>query len=144
MKILFISSMAIVSSDAAANEKLFLRTLGLPLERHPTDTTYLFSEKIEGAKHFGVWPLVEAAKACFGSDRWPSDKPQPQFCIEFEVATAAEVSAAAQELQAKGYGLLHEARTEPWGQTVARMLTNEGGILGISYAPWMHEPERRP
>ena len=75
MKILFISSIAIVSSDAVANEKLFLQTLGLPLERHQTDTAYLFSEKIEGAKHFGVWPLAEAAKACFGTDRWPPGKP---------------------------------------------------------------------
>lgn len=144
MEILFISSMAVVSSDAAANEKLFLQTLGLPLERHPTDTTYLFSEKIEGAKHFGIWPLAEAAKACFGTERWPSDKTPPQFCIEFEVVTAAEVATAARELQSKGYRLLHDARTEPWGQTVARILTNEGGILGISHAPWMHKPKRRP
>ncbi|TIL50823.1 MAG: glyoxalase, partial [Mesorhizobium sp.] len=31
------------------------------------------------------------------------------------------------------------ARTEPWGQTVARVLTIEGAIVGRSYAPWMHE-----
>ena len=138
MKILFISSMAVVSADAAASNKLFLQTLGLPLERHETDSNYLFSEKIEGAKHFGIWPLAQAAKACFGTDVWPSDRPTPQSCIEFEVADAASVATAAQELQANGYALVHQARTEPWGQTVARILTKEGVIVGISYAPWLH------
>jgi hypothetical protein len=34
--------------------------------------------------------------------------------------------------------MLHGARTEPWGQTVARLLSAEGAIVGLSYAPWMH------
>ena len=138
MTILFVSSIAIVGNNAAANAKLYLETLGLPLERHSSDSNYLFSEKMEGAKHFGVWPLEQAAEACFGKKVWPADKPTPQFCIEFEVADAPSVAAAAKELQAKGHVLIHDARTEPWGQTVARMLTHEGGILGISYAPWLH------
>ena len=138
MKILFISSFAIVGAHADANSKLYLETLGLPLERHAADANYLFSEKMEGAKHFGIWPLAQAARSCFGTDVWPMDKITPQFCIEFEVADAGSVAAAALELQAKGHELIHDARTEPWGQTVARMLTNEGGILGISYAPWLH------
>ena len=33
--------------------------------------------------------------------------------------------------------LLHGARTEPWGQTVARLLSPEGLMVGVSYAPWM-------
>jgi catechol 2,3-dioxygenase-like lactoylglutathione lyase family enzyme len=138
MKILFVSSMAIVGNDGPGNRKLYLDTLGLPLEQHPVDANYLFSEKMDGCKHFGVWPLTQAAQACFGTNTWPADKPAPQFCIEFEVANAEEVGAAAKELQAKGHHLIHDARTEPWGQTVARMLTHEGGILGISYAPWLH------
>jgi hypothetical protein len=122
MKIEFIASMAIVAPD----------------ERHQGDD-YYFSEKVGGSRHFGVWPLSQAAQACFGTSEWPADRPIPQACIEFEVADVESVAAAAEELRAKGYLPLHAARTEPGGQTVARILTPEGVIVGISYAPWMHE-----
>jgi catechol 2,3-dioxygenase-like lactoylglutathione lyase family enzyme len=138
MKILFISSVAIVTRDPAESRRLFIDTLGLPLQRHEGDD-YYFSEGIGGSKHFGVWPLSQAAEACFGTREWPVDRPIPQACIEFEVADLDGVTVAAQELQARGYALLHDARTEPWGQTVARILTGEGVIVGISYAPWMHQ-----
>ena len=59
----------------------------------------------------------------------------PQASIEFEVADPDAVAAAGSELQRAGYELLHPARTEPWGQTVARLLTGDGVIVGISYAP---------
>jgi hypothetical protein len=62
--------------------------------------------------------------------------------FEFEVADKESVASAAIELQAKGYVVLHEVRTEPWGQTIARIQTPEGAIIGISYAPWMHEGEK--
>ena len=58
--------------------------------------------------------------------------------IEFEVQDADAVAAAAAELTAKGFALLHEARQEPWGQTVARLLSNEGSIVGIPYTPSQH------
>jgi catechol 2,3-dioxygenase-like lactoylglutathione lyase family enzyme len=140
MKILFISSMAIVTPDPAQSRKLFVDTLGLPLKRHEGDD-YYFSESIDGSKHFGVWPLSQAAEACFGTREWPADRPIPQACIEFEVEDLDSVAAAAQELQEKGYALLHGPRTEPWGQTVACLLTLEGAIVGISYAPWMHKAD---
>jgi hypothetical protein len=62
----------------------------------------------------------------------------PQASVEFEVESEAAVADAAKELEAKGYSLLHPARTEPWGQTVARLLSPENAVLGISYAPWLH------
>jgi catechol 2,3-dioxygenase-like lactoylglutathione lyase family enzyme len=138
MKILFISSMAIITPDPAASRKLFMDALGLPLKRHEGDD-YYFSENIGGSKHFGVWPLSQAAEACFGTREWPADRPTPQACIEFEVEDLDSVATAAQELQEKGYALLHGARTEPRGQTVARLQTTEGAIVGISYAAWIHE-----
>ena len=58
--------------------------------------------------------------------------------MEFELATADAVAEGAAELQDRGYALLHESRTEPWGQTVARVQTLEGLVVGLSYAPWMH------
>jgi catechol 2,3-dioxygenase-like lactoylglutathione lyase family enzyme len=142
MEVLFIASVAIVTSNPAESRKLFIDTLGLPLKRHEGDD-YYFSENIRGSKHFGVWPLQQAAQACFGTTDWPSDRPVPHACFEFEVADEASVATAAAELRSKGYTLLHKARTEPWGQTVARMQMPEGVIIGISYAPWMHEAERK-
>ena len=59
--------------------------------------------------------------------------------IEFEVQDAEAVATAADELSAKGFALLHEAREEPWGQTVARLLSSEGSIVGISYTPSQHD-----
>jgi catechol 2,3-dioxygenase-like lactoylglutathione lyase family enzyme len=141
MNIVFVASIAIITPDPAESRKLFVDTLGLPLKPHEGGE-YYFSESIEGSKHFGVWPLSQAAQACFGMAAWPSDRPIPHACFEFEVADQDSVAAAAEELQSKGYTLLHDVRTEPWGQTVARMQTAEGAIVGISYQPWMHAAER--
>jgi uncharacterized glyoxalase superfamily protein PhnB len=65
----------------------------------------------------------------------------PQVSLEFELEDADAVAAGATELQEAGYSLLHPARTEPWGQTVARILSPEGAIVGLSFAPWLHEQE---
>jgi len=62
----------------------------------------------------------------------------PQASVEFEVAAADRVQVAAEELTAAGFTLLHDARTEPWGQTVARLQSSEGLVIGISYLPAMH------
>jgi catechol 2,3-dioxygenase-like lactoylglutathione lyase family enzyme len=132
MKVLFVSSFAPITSDPAASQRLYRDVLGLPLDG---EGDYVFTEKLGGVKHFGVWPLKEAAQACFGTDEWPADIPVPQASLEFDVD---DPRAAAAELVAAGHRLLHEARTEPWGQTVARVLSPEGIILGVGYSPWMH------
>jgi len=108
----------------------------LPLERHEGDE-YYSSEKVGGSKHFGVWPLAQAAQACFGIDEWPAELTIPQVSIEVEDADAVE--AAAEELAAKGFDLLHPTRTEPWGQTIVRLLSAAGSIVGVSFAPWLHD-----
>ena len=79
-----------------------------------------------------------AAQSCFGVDRWPSDVPAPHATIEFELADAEAVGAAVEELKQKGQRFVHEARVEPWGQTVARFVSPEGLLIGLSYAPWLH------
>jgi catechol 2,3-dioxygenase-like lactoylglutathione lyase family enzyme len=137
MNVLFISSVAIIAADPPESRKLFVDALGLPLEGGADG--YFHSEKVEGSKHFGVWPLAQAAQACFGTDEWPAGRTVPQLSIEFEVESAEAVGPAAAELEARGYAPLHPPRTEPWGQTVARILSIEGAIVGISYAPWLHD-----
>lgn len=138
MDIVFISSVSAIAADPAESRKLYVDAVGLPLEPHE-GTDYWSSEKVGGVKHFGVWPLSEAAQACFGQADWPSDRPVPQASIEFEVKDAAAVQPAAEELEAQGFALLHPAREEPWGQTVARVVSADGMIVGISHAPWMHD-----
>jgi catechol 2,3-dioxygenase-like lactoylglutathione lyase family enzyme len=134
----FIASMAVITPDPAESRKLYIDALGLPLEASEGDD-YFHSEHIAGTRHFGVWPLTQAAQACFGTPGWPDDRPVPQACVEFEVESLDAVQTAADELRADGFIMLHEARTEPWGQTVARLQSPEGAVLGISFAPWMHD-----
>jgi catechol 2,3-dioxygenase-like lactoylglutathione lyase family enzyme len=138
MKIEFMSSVSVIAPDPAASRELFLGALGLPLERASAEDEYFHTEKLDGCRHFGVWPLSQAAQACFGSPEWPSDRPVPQASVEFDVADAGAVQDAVEELGSQGYELLHATREEPWGQTVARVQSPEGLIVGISFAPWMH------
>jgi catechol 2,3-dioxygenase-like lactoylglutathione lyase family enzyme len=137
VNILFVASVAAVAADPPASRKLYLDALGLPLEP-AGDTEYYSSEKVGGCKHFGVWPLAEAAQACFGTDEWPADRTTPQASLEFEVEDAEAVEAGGAELAEKGFELLHPTRTEPWGQTIVRVISPEGLIVGISFAPWLH------
>jgi catechol 2,3-dioxygenase-like lactoylglutathione lyase family enzyme len=138
MPIEFLATVAVIAPDPPAGRRLYVDTLGLPLEGSGSDG-YHHSERIPGCKSFGVWPLSQAAAACFGTSRWPAERPVPQVSIEFDVADAAAVDAAVDELREAGYEPLHPAREEPWGQTVARLQSQEGVIVGISYTPMLHD-----
>ncbi|MEV8564489.1 glyoxalase [Streptomyces sp. NPDC051322] len=140
MNVLFITSTAVVVADPPQSRRLLIDTLGLPLEGE--DDGYYSSGSIPGSKHFGMWPLSQAAEACFGTPTWPAGRVVPQASIEFEVEDADAVAVAGGELERAGFDLLHPARTEPWGQTVTRLLTDDGLIVGISYAPSLHDEER--
>src|SRR5436309_6282485 len=104
MKIEFITSVAVITADPPESRKLYVDALGLPLQAAEGDD-YVHSESIGGSKHFGVWPLTQAAQACFGTDTWPKDRPIPQASIEFEVDDTRAVQAAAHELRDGGYTL---------------------------------------
>lgn len=138
MDVEFIATVSVIAADPAESRKLYVDALGLPLQAEQ-GSEYFHSEEIAGAKHFAVWPLSQAAEACFGSPEWPAERPVPQMSIEFEVADADAVSVAAAELQGQGFELLHGARQEPWGQTVARLQTVDSLIVGVSYAPSLHD-----
>jgi catechol 2,3-dioxygenase-like lactoylglutathione lyase family enzyme len=138
MRIEFLASVAVIADDPPTSRRLYVDTLGLPLASG-ADGEYFHSEAIPGCKHFGVWPLHQAAQACFGVPEWPADRPVPQVSLEFDVQDADAVQAAADELAAAGYEILHPVREEPWGQTVVRLQSLEGSIVGISYAPLLHD-----
>jgi Glyoxalase/Bleomycin resistance protein/Dioxygenase superfamily len=50
-----------------------------------------------------------------------------------------DVPAAADELKAKGYRLIHDPHTEPWGQITARLLSPEGLLIAVCYSPAFHD-----
>jgi catechol 2,3-dioxygenase-like lactoylglutathione lyase family enzyme len=106
MQVQFVTSVAPIVRDVEVSRSFYADALGLGFEGQEGD--YVFTHELEGTKHFGLWPLSEAANACFGTTEWPTEIPAPQASIEFEVA---DVRAAAAELTAKGYRLIHDAHT---------------------------------
>jgi catechol 2,3-dioxygenase-like lactoylglutathione lyase family enzyme len=136
MEVLFVAGFTPIVTDPTTSAMLYRDALGLPLDGEVGG--YLSTEQLDGVKHFGVWPLAAAAQSCFGQHIWPADVPVPQATVEFELKSVDAVHAAVDELSAKGYIFIHGAKTEGWGQTVARLLSPDGLLLGLSYTPWMH------
>jgi catechol 2,3-dioxygenase-like lactoylglutathione lyase family enzyme len=135
IKVLFVSGFGPVVRDAAESRRFYKDTLGLPLEpQQGGDPGYFHSEKIAGTKHFALWPLEDAANSCFGQKAWPKDFPVPQAWLEFDVE---DVASSARELKQRGYRMLVEERKEPWGQTVSRLLSPEGILVGLVITPWL-------
>jgi catechol 2,3-dioxygenase-like lactoylglutathione lyase family enzyme len=137
MNLEFLLTVAVIAPDPLASRRLYVEALGLPLGGRGDG--YQHSERIAGCKSFGIWPLSQVAEACFGTAKWPAERPVPQVSIEFDVTDAAAVGPASRELEQAGYELLHPPRAEPWGQTVARLQSPEGAIIGTSYAPMLHD-----
>lgn len=135
MKIHSIAGFATITAEPAASAALYQNTLGLPLQAHGE---YRFMDNFAGAQHFGVWPLSMAAQSCFGQDTWPADVPTPTSSLEFELTHEAAVQEAVAEMKAQGQAFVHEARQEPWGQTLARFLSPEGVLIALCYSPWLH------
>ncbi len=136
MKIQSIAGFATITKDPRKSAKLYKEILGLELE---SQEDYLFIDRFPGSFHFGVWPLHMAAQSCFGTDKWPSDFAEPTSTVEFELGSPEEVAKAVEELKESGQQLVHEAIQEPWGQTVARFLSPENVLVGLSYTPRLHE-----
>jgi hypothetical protein len=132
LEVLFVAGFAPIVHDDESRQ-LYWGALKLPLKE---DAGYAHTGDLDGLKHFGLWPLSQAAESCFGKAEWPKDVPVPQGCIEFEVE---DVAQATEELEAKGYRLLVKNRTEPWGQVVTRLLAPEGLLIGLTFTPWMRE-----
>src|SRR5579884_2318480 len=109
----FLSTVAVIAPDPSHSRALYVDALGLTLVGDRDG--YQHSEQVGGCKSFGIWPLSQAAEACFGVADWPAERTVPQVSVEFDVEDAAAVSAAAQELEQAGFALLHPPRTEPWG-----------------------------
>ena len=97
MDVQFVTSVAPIVRDTDTSRSFFVDALGLRLEGRDGD--HAFTHQLPGMKHFGLWPLSEAANACFGTSALPTDTPIPQASIEFEVA---DVGAAAVRARQQG------------------------------------------
>ncbi|WP_437888573.1 VOC family protein [Phytobacter sp. V91] len=138
LDVLFIAGFGPIPRDVKASAAFYQATLGLPLKGMEGNEEYLVADHdaLKGAKHFALWPLSQAAESCFGKEHWPADLPVPQSWIEFEVE---DLSRATQHLQDQGYKLLVANRLEPWGQSISRLLSPEGMLVGLSITPWMRD-----
>lgn len=138
INVLFVAGFGPVAQNSASSASFYVQALGLPLKPLEGNGDYLVSEEglLKGVKHFAVWPLSQAAHSCFGADQWPAEHPIPQGWIEYEVR---DLDAATRILREKGYRLLVANRTEPWGQTVTRLLSPEGLLTGLTITPWLRD-----
>lgn len=134
MQIQFVAGFGPIVRDMDASLRFYQDALGLPIE--PGD--YPATDDLEGVKAFALWALSGAAESCFGKKEWPADVPVPQAWLEFDVESADAVSTARVELEKKGYRVLVPPKVEPWGQTVSRLLSPEGLLVGVVFTPWMH------
>ncbi|KJM97583.1 glyoxalase [Enterobacter kobei] len=136
--VLFVAGFGPISRDTASSAAFYIHTLGLPLKPMEGNSDYLLAEvgQLKGVKHFAVWSLTQAAMSCFGEEQWPAEHPIPQGWVEYEVQ---DLDSATRILTEKGYRLLVTNRTEPWGQTVTRLLSPEGLLTGLTITPWLRE-----
>ncbi len=140
MKISFVAGFGPIVSDSFTGRRFYERALGIALEEAAPG--YFATDDLPGVRAFALWPIDQAAESCFGTTTWPADVPVPQAWIEFDLESAQAVHEAADELRTAGHRLLRPAGTEPWGQTVARLQSPEGLLVGVTYTPWMHDPPR--
>lgn len=135
-KVLFIAGFGPIVREPAESRKLYGQTFGIEFKEEAGG--YLHTEAIEGAKTFALWPLPQAAQSCFGKDAWPPDVPVPQAWLEFDVDNVEKATA---ELESRGYRMLLKNKKEPWGQTVSRLLSPEGLLIGVTFTPMMRKQE---
>jgi hypothetical protein len=134
IEVLFIAGFGPIDRNIAESRALYGNSLGISFKEDAGG--YLYTGSLQGAKHFALWPLSQAAQSCFGTDSWPDDVPIPQAWLEFEVESVEKATA---ELESRGYRMLINNKKEPWGQTVSRFLSPEGLLVGVTFTPSMRE-----
>jgi Glyoxalase-like domain len=130
----FIAGFGPIDRNIQESRELYGDSLGIRFNEDSGG--YLYTSALQGAKHFALWPLSQAAQSCFGNDSWPDSIPVPQAWLEFEVEN---VQKATEDLESRGYRMLVKNKKEPWGQTVSRFISPEGLLVGVTFTPSMRE-----
>lgn len=133
-EVLFIAGFGPIDQDIAESRKLYADSLGISFKEDAGG--YLYTGALQGAKHFALWPLSQAAQSCFGTDSWPEKIPVPQAWLEFEVENVEKATAG---LESRGHRMLLKNKKEPWGQTVSRFLSPEGLLVAVTFTPSLRE-----
>ena len=136
IKVLFIAGFGPIVRETAESRKLYGEAFGIQYKEESGE--YLHTEALQGAKSFALWPLSQAALSCFGNESWPEDIPVPQAWLEFDVDSVENATA---DLESRGYRILVKNKKEPWGQTVTRLLSPEGLLVGVTFTPVMRKEE---
>ncbi|WP_344096578.1 glyoxalase [Microbacterium deminutum] len=121
------------------SRRFYQDALGIELSE-PTPG-YLDTHSLTGVKVFALWRLSDAAQSTFATAEWPSNRTIPQAWLEFELASAHAVADGEEELIAAGYDILASTHVEPWGQTISRLLSPEGMLVGLSYFAELHDDQ---
>ena len=112
-------SMAQLLAPRNSAEERFQSIWPRPWEAHRSESReWMAAEALKGAKGFALWPLSQAPRSCFGKD-----------------STA--------NLELRGYRMLVKNKKEPWGQTVSRIISPEGLLVGVTFTPLMRGKEKR-
>jgi len=130
-------TVAMIAPSPVSSRNLYVEALGLALEGEGDG--YYHSEQITGCKSFGIWPLSQAAQACFGADRWPAERryrssassstsPMPLRSTRLQANSSRPAISCCTELARS-----HGARRSP------RLQSLEGALIGISLAPALHD-----
>jgi hypothetical protein len=133
-EVLFIAGFGPIDRDIAESRTLYGNSLGISFKEDAGG--YLYTGALQGAKHFALWPLSQAARSCFGTNSWPENLPVPQAWLEFEVEN---VESATADLESRGYRMLVKSKMETWGQTVSRFISPEGLLIGVTFTPSLRD-----
>ena len=136
IEVLFVAGFGPIVREMSTSRKLYSEALGIRFKEESDG--YLHTEALQGAKTFALWPLPQAALSCFGNESWPEDIPVPQAWLEFDVESVESATAA---LESQGYRILVRNKIEPWGQTVTRLLSPEGLLVGVTFTPLLRKAE---
>ncbi len=125
-----LASIAEVVDDMEAAVRFYRHVLGLEVD-HESGSGYGVVH-LPGILHYGLWSRAEAANSTFG-DPSKADGIPLGFSVGFEVDSVTEDS---RHLEAQGWPLAQEPKTEPWGQKTSRFFSASGALCEIAETPW--------
>ena len=130
MEVLFVTGFSPIVADPATSREFYAGALDLPLDHEEGD--YVFTETLPGVKHFGLWPLSQAAQSCFRVGALAGGARR--------AASHRRVRGARRRRSRRGTpgeGLHADALGEDraLGSTIARLLSPEGLLVGLSHIP---------
>lgn len=137
MDVEFVAGFGPVVRDDDASRAFYRDDLGISLDEPAPG--YLDTRSLGGVKVFALWRLADAAESTFGGPEWPPHLPVPQAWLEFELASPEAVAAGERVLRDAGHEVLVATHVEPWGQTITRLLSPEGMLVGLSYFARLHD-----